>query len=54
MRKIAKAQGLADATGLVHTVWHDCAALEAFVTVGTVPPRDRTCMRVQVVTPAGA
>ena len=48
---ITKAQGLAVATGHTHTVWHDCAALEAVVTLGTTPPRDRAVMRVQVCVP---
>jgi hypothetical protein len=48
---IAKATRLASETGRTHTVWHDCAALEAFVAEGTLPPRDRAVMRVETVTP---
>lgn len=48
---IAKARRLALETGRTHTVWHDCAALEAIVTVGTLPPGDRAVMRVETVHP---
>lgn len=48
---IDRARLLATETNCTVTVWHDCAALEPFISLGTEPPRDRAVQRVLTVYP---